>query len=306
MMKMFKIVPNAEIELLDISKKSLAVEFDMHTRDFRPIFLPRKQLYTVSIRGDGLIVNLGRIKLCIGKKSAYFVVLNDDNKELIFSMYLQDKLKNKKLEDKHIPFEFMILEASFEFVLAKTQKHFLSFESRLAKVLSEVSKSPTQANFEKLLLMKKEILSIEKIIQELQDTLTEFLNDDESIDDLVLGSTDFEEDDLESIMDNILEQVIEISHDIHKEKEHIDDTQEIVTLKMATIRNSVIQVDLLVSVAMFILSFGTLVAGFFGMNLQNSFESSVFAFWFVIFAVFILSIILGVLFWKFLKQRYIL
>ncbi len=305
-MKMFKIIPDGDVSLVDISKKTLAIEFDMHTRDFRPIFLPRRQLYTISIRGDGLIVNLGKIKLCIGTQSAYFVLLNDEKRDLAFSTYLTEKLKNKKLEDRHIPFEFMILEASFEFVLAKVQKHFISFEARLAKILSYVSDSPTQENFEKLLLVKKEILSIEKITQELQDTLTELLNDDKAIDELVVANKGFEDDDLESILENILEQVLEIYHDIHKEKENIDDTQEIVTLKMATIRNSVIQVDLLVSVAMFILSFGTLIAGFFGMNLQNSFENSVVAFWFVVFAVFIFSIILGLLFWKFLKQKYIL
>jgi len=305
-MKMFKIIPDGDVSIVDVSKKTLAIEFDMHTRDLRPIFLPRRQLYTVSIRGDGLIVNLGKIKLCIGTKSAYFVLQDDEKRDLAFSRHLWLKLQNKKLEDKHIPFEFMILEAAFEFVLAKTQKHFASFESRLAKILAHVSDAPTQENFEKLLLVKKEILSLEKVIQELQDTLTDLLNDDEAIDELVLVNKDFEDDDLESILENILEQVLEISHDIHKEKESIDDTQEIVTLKMATIRNSVIQVDLLVSVAMFILSFGTLIAGFMGMNLQNSFENSFVAFWFVIFAVFILSLILGLLFWKFLKEKYIL
>lgn len=305
-MKMFKIIPNGEVSLVDVLKKTLAIEFDMHTRDFRPIFLPRRQLYTVSIRGDGLIVNLGKIKLCIGKKSAYFVLQNDERRDLEFSTQLSNKIKNKKLEDTHIPFEFMILEAAFEFILSKTHKHFASFESRLAKVLSQVSDYPTQENFEKLLLIKKEILSIEKITQELQDTLTELLNDDEAIDELVLANKDFEDDDLESILENILEQVIEISHDIHKEKENIDDTQEIVTLKMATIRNAVIQVDLLVSVTMLILAVGTLITGFFGMNLHNSFENYPFGFWFVVFVVCMLSVILGLLFWKFLKQKYIL
>ncbi len=305
-MKMFKIIPNGDISLVDVSKKTLAIEFDMHTRDFRPIFLPRRQLYTVSIRGDGLIVNLGKIKLVIGKKSAYFVLQDDEKRDLAFSTHLKNKLKNKKLEDTHIPFEFMILEAAFEFVLSKTQKHFISFELRLAKVLSQVSEFPTQENFEKLLVIKKEILSIEKITQELQDTLTELLNDDEAIDELVLANKDFEDDDLESILENILEQVMEISHDIHKEKENIDDTQEIVTLKMATIRNSVIHFDLLVSLLTFILSIGTLVSGFFGMNLHNPFEDYPFAFVFVILGVFIFSIILGLLFWKRLKQKYIL
>ncbi len=305
-MKMFKIIPTGEVSLVDVSKKTLAEEFNMHTRDFRPIFLPRRQLYTISIRGDGLIVNLGKIKLCIGNNSAYFVLLNDEKRDLAFSTHLTNKIKNKKLEDAHIPFEFMILEAAFEFVLSKVQKHFISFESRLARVLSQVSEFPTEENFEKLLLIKKEILSIEKVTQELQDTLTELLNDDEAIDELVLANKDFEEDDLESILDNILEQVIEISHDIYKEKENIDDTQEIVTMKMATIRNAVIQVDLLVSVSMLILAFGTLITGFFGMNLQNSFENYAFGFWFVVFAVVVLSVILGLLFWKFLKQKYIL
>jgi hypothetical protein len=305
-MKMYKILPKGETSTQEINKQNLAKDFDMHSRDLRPIFLGRKQLYTISIRGNGIIVNLGKIKLCIGKSFAYFVSLQDDKRDNEFSLYLKKKLTNKKFEDKGIPFEFIILESSFEFVLNKFLKHFNAFEGKLSKILSSVVEKPTPENFEKLLTVKKEILYFEKTSQELQDSLNDLLNDDDTITELVLSNKEFEDDDLESILENLLEQVLELSHDIYKAKESIDDNQEIVTLKMATIRNSIIQLDLIVSLSMFILAFGTLITGFLGMNLFNSLENSKNAFGIIVILIIFISIFTGIFFWKYLKNKNIL
>lgn len=305
-MKMYKILPKGETSTQEINKQDLAKNFAMHSRDLRPIFLGRKQLYTISIRGDGIIVNLGKIKLCIGKLYAYFVSLQDDKRDTEFSLHLKEKLTNKKFEDKGIPFEFIVLEASFEFVLNKLLKHFNAFESKLAKILTSVINQPTPENFEKLLIVKKEILHFEKISQELQDALNDLLNDDKTIEELVVSNKEFEDDDIESILENLLEQVLELSHDIYKAKENIDDNQEIVTLKMATIRNSIIQLDLIVSLSMFILAFGTLITGFLGMNLFNSFENSKNAFWVIVIFIVFISIFTGIFFWRYLKNKNIL
>lgn len=306
-MKMYKITTTGEITPTEISKRLLASKFDMHSRDLRPVFLLR-QLYTVSVRGNGVIVNLGEIKMCIGHEEAFFFSMTSERRERLFSEKLTKKLQNKQLEDHYIPFEFLILEVGFEYILQNILSHFQSFESRLSKLLTKISDLPSQKNFEKLLSFKNELLHLEKSVQELQNAINEVLDDEEEISSLLLDGPNkdhFEEDDAESILENILEQIMELAHKINQEKENIDNTQEIVTLKMATIRNTIIQLDLLASFGTSILAFGTLITGFYGMNLANGMESSRFAFWSIVGSVLILSLLITFLFFRFLKKKQI-
>lgn len=304
---MYHVAFDGTVQQADISKRVLSSKFEMHSRDLRPVFLLR-QLYTVSVRGKGVIINLGEVKMCVGEQEAFFFPMASERRERSFSDRIAEKIQNKQQEDHHIPFEFLILEVGFEFVLQSVLSHFESFESRLEKLLTKISEQPSQKNFEKLLALKKELLHLEKSVQELQGAINEILDDEEEISALLLSGNsvdNFEEDDVESILENILEQIIELSHKVNQKKENIDDTQEIVTLKMATIRNTIIQLDLLASFGTAILAFGTLVTGFYGMNLKNGFEVSPFAFLVVVCGVIFISLITSFFFFRFLKKKQI-
>lgn len=304
-MKMFKITPSGEVSAVQFTKKLLAHEFDMHTRDLRPILFLR-QLFTISVRGDGIIMNLGSVKLCIGQQKAYFFPMLSEKKDQEFSDAIIKKITNKDSEDHHIPFEFLILEVAFDFVLDSTTSHFNSFDNRLTKLLVKLSENPTQNSFEELLRRKKELLRLEKTTQELQDALNEILEDDEEIASILLSeqkTNNFELEDVESILENILEQIMELSHKIYQHKESIDDTQEIITLKMSSTRNVMMQIDLLSSVGTAILAVGTLIAGFYGMNLSNNLEPSFTAFLLISCGVVLISLFGFLLFFRFMKKK---
>lgn len=304
-MKMHYINTSGDISHVSVSKRVLAADFDMHTRDLRPVFLLR-QLFTISVRGNAIILNLGEVKLCIGQSDAYFFPMANEKREMEFSDKIREKIQNKDMEDHHIPFEFLILEVGFEFVLNNITSHFASFEKRLHRLLVKISETPSQKNFEKLLSLKKELARLAKVSQELQDAVNEVLDDEEELSSILLSNVHtehFEEEDVESILENILEQIMEVSHKITQEKENIDDTQEIVTLKMATIRNTIIQLDLVASIGTSILAFGTLITGFYGMNIANGIEGSLLGFFIIVLGILFVSFIAFYLFFRFIKQR---
>ena len=59
---------------------------------------------------------------------------------------------------------------------------------------------------------------------------------------------------MESVIEHAWEQFEDLSHRIHELDEHVDDTQDFITLKMANRRNLIIRFDLIISILTAILS----------------------------------------------------
>lgn len=303
---MYKITKEGKVSYEEVNKKKLAEEFEMHPRDLRPVFMP-KQLYTISVRGHGIVVNMGVIKMCVGKDISYFFHLpSEEDQVKSFVNEVLNKITLTPSENTGIPFEFLVLEVGFEFMIQGFLAHFQSFERRLEKLLRKISDMPTEVNFEKLLSMKKETSRIARSIQELQQSLDEVLDDEDEILALHVSQKEKEEIDtevIESILENILEQVMEISHKIEEKKENIDDTLEIVTLKMTTIRNSIIRFDLLANISSAVLTVGALVGGFYGMNVPNHLEENPYMFWVIVGGCFLFMFLFLVWFFRYLREK---
>jgi len=304
-LQLFHITSQGKNSQIDLQKKEISEKFDMHTRDLRPVYLSH-QLFTISVRGEAVVVNLGKLKLIIGIHETLIFPMKNERKLRKFLEILSKKLQKRAEEDREIPFEFIVLETAFTFILKDISKHFDVFEKQLEKLLEEISESPSQKNFGNLLLKKKEILLLEKPAQEIKNALYEVLEEEDEIEELWISKnkhSDFEEDDVESILENLLEQVTEISHKLADKKENIDDTQEIITLKLSSIRNTIIQYDLLLSAFAVIFSGGTLVSGFFGMNLLNHQENNQDMFFWIVTSTLTFSLIFLFLFFILIKKK---
>ncbi len=303
-MKAFRITSNGTVEIREVMKKDLSTRFNIHSRDLRPVLLMR-QLSTISVRGDAVIINLEDLKMIVGEARAYVLFSGHEKLTREFVDLLSEKLETKG-EDTNAPFEFLLLESAIFFTLERIDMNFYNFEKILTKTLFDISNKPTEELFEKLLSLKKRLSGLEKRVQEIQDSLEDLLEDDQEMSDLRLSKgteETFSIDSIESILDNALELVIEISNKIAEKKENIDDTQEILTLKMSSIRNTVIKLNLFTGVGATILAFGTLITGFYGMNLRNQWEDSPWGFFVVTGTIiFILFVFLSLFYW-FLKKR---
>lgn len=310
-MQVTKITPHGNASQVEVNTKFLTKKFDMHVRDLRPVFLQR-QLFTVSVRGKGIVVNLGIIKIIIGSTESFLLNTGNEKASKNFCAQMLQKLEEQK---KHhddtttIPFEFLLLEEAFIVVLAKIHIYFETFSPQLDILLKTLTDNPTQSNFEELLVLKKEISGMEKTVQELQNAVEEVLDDDDEMKDIILSANtvpSFEADDAESVLENILEQIMEIAHKIVEKKENIDDTQEILTLQMASIRNTIIQFDLIASIGTSILAVGTLVTGFYGMNLNNQTQHHPYMFFIIVGSVLMISSLSLFSLWKYMRKKKIL
>ena len=97
--------------------------------------------------------------------------------------------------------------------------------------------------------MKKKVGKIQTEIDSYDEILNEFLNDDENLVDLRFLKTLSQDhlEEVESVVENLSQQVEQISNQVAEIEENLDDNQEILSLKIANKRNTIIRFDLVIS-----------------------------------------------------------
>jgi magnesium transporter len=88
-----------------------------------------------------------------------------------------------------------------------------------------------------------------------------------------------EHEEIEVLLESFSKQVEEIVNEAETIEGNVQSTQEIVELILDSNRNSLLALDLKISIATMGLGTGTLIAGLFGMNLTSHLEDSAHAFY---------------------------
>lgn len=305
-MEGIKIHVGGNSEECNVSRKVILREFSLHNRDLRPIFLTN-QVATLLVRKDSLVVNFLRLRLVIGKDVAY--VFNTANKDS-FTKFV-DSVASRLRADHEMPFEFVVLETALEHVCQVLEGKFAYIQETTQILLEKLQTAATEDNFEKLLMVKKKVSNIETHATEIHAALLETLEDDEDLSDMYLsdfprqdGEPDTEE--IESILDNYLEIIEDISHQIAELKSNIDSTQEIITLKLSSLRNTIIKVDLFISFITAIMAIGALIVGAFGMNLTSHFETNPYSFYIVLGSIAVFSLLFLLSSYRYFRKQKIL
>jgi len=286
----------------ELGRRALAVDFDLHHRDLRPLFSVR-QVATIFSRGEAIIANLGLVKLLISKDRV--LVFNLDNPDIknTFIPGLKDKLKNIT-KDHH--FELVALDFAMNYKVQNMKSQSADLEKSVNKVLKILNQDYGQINLEKLLKLKKKISKFEIAVRENQEAGEEILEDDDELIDLCLSQkkkkiVDFEE--AESILDSYVEQVEDIAHRVDELNENIDDTQEILSLKINSLRNSIIKFELIATLLAALFSLFAVITGLYGMNIRNNLEENPIAFGLIAMSFVLISFVLSVITWRFLKHK---
>lgn len=275
---------------LEVSRKDLTKKFGVHTRDLRPIFA-KKQAITITSRGESIIINFHSVKMVVGKNGVY--VFNLENKKII-DYFLPLLLKKIKDPGEKIRFEHLIIEVALQYMVEKLNRRFDEVERASEQIFQKLqSEKIDDHTFEQLLHLKKRLSKLATKVKDIEDGLEELVEDDDELADLYLGvKSPSDTEDAESILENSLEQIEDVAHKIYELNENIDDTQEVLTLKMSNLRNVIIRFDLLLTAATGILAILAVVVGFYGMNIPNQMEKDSEAIWgvaIVLMAVFILG-----------------
>jgi len=276
-MQTLEILATGKIAEKEFSRKAITEEFDIHSRDLRPIFT-KKQTTSVLARGNCIIVSLHSVKMVIGNKKTF--VFNLEKKKIpeYFIPLLVEKVEKTKKEETR--FEHALLETALYYVMEKMQRRFEDIERVSDQLMQKLrAEKVHDQTFEQLLHLKKRLSKLKTTVDEIEGEVTELVSDDEELNDLYLGvKSPNDTNEIESILENILEQVEDVSHKIDELEENIDDTQEILALRMSNMRNTIIKFDLLVSTATGVLALLAVVTGLYGMNLKNNLEQNSQAF----------------------------
>ncbi len=284
------------------NKRSLAAEFDLHMRDLRPIYSLR-QVSTIMRRGQGVIVNFKSLKLLIASDRVLVFNLENPNIEKHFLPYLQAMLN--KNEDA--PFGLRVIDACLREVVRHVKTKFDRIEKTSQALLQSLETTTQDETLTQLLHLKKRLSQLESRAQEIEDLISELLESDEDLGELLFDEkTEENLKETESILEDSLEQVEVISHQIDELNENIDDTQEIISLRLASLRNRIIRFDLIISVITSIFALLAVVVGLYGVNLKNFFENSDYAFLGLTILLIILTIICWIAIKKYMERHKLL
>lgn len=291
----------------DVTRKALVEALDIPFRDLRPIF-SISQVATIFARGRGIVLNLGVIKMLITNDRVW--IGNTDDDEVIKTI-APGLTKAIKADAAGVDFELRVMEFALNHKLEKMKRTLEELERAIDKILKRVASQYDDQNLERLLLLKKKLTRFEIIVQENEAAALEVLDDDEELQDLCISqivkktkNIDFEE--VESIFESFTEQLERMRYRLEHLKENIDDTQEIVALKLQNRRNHIIRYDLMATLITALFSLLAVVTGLYGMNIRNNLEQNHEAFWIIAVSFLITFVLFSVLVRWYLKRRKIL
>ena len=292
-----------ETKEIEVVRRDLAQEFDSHIRDLRPIFSLR-QMPTIARRGKSIVINFRAVKVVVGADKV--LVFNIDD-EKIFESFVAQLTERIIAREEVTRFEHVVLDVSLSYILGKTLDNFEKARRLVERILALLRTQHHDDLFEKLLTAKKTLSKLGKNTRELNELLDDILDDDEDLSELSLSKKSKDtDDDVESILENALEQVEDIANRIDELDDNIDDTQEILTLKLSSRRNKIIQVDLILTSITAVFALLAVVTGLFGMNILNNIESSNEAFWWVTGGMIVFGIASSVMAHLWMKKKKIL
>ena len=258
--------------------------------------VPRRAIPVIIPRQDSILVNFGNIRAVVQTDA---VLLMDAHSAYVkhFALELQEIFQSSHLpsmlihDDIQEPDELIFLEHVLKDAVKSFNRRLRLYEpivdSFLDKVASEVMEDSTGAHL--LVPLKDALQSFEIQVQQSFQCLTDLLNNDEEMLDLLLTEqaearmTNQEvafdrHEQVELLLGVYARQLSNSLYEIRYLLNRLQSKQEFVSLALAGYRNRLVRMNVNLGIGALSLGLGTTVAGFFGMNLINGLETSPTAF----------------------------
>ncbi|KAF9938030.1 magnesium ion transporter [Modicella reniformis] len=273
-------------------KSDLCQQYGLHARDLRKIdggF--SNQMPVVLVRPELILVNLGHIRALI-KSDLVVLFDSSDSKDRIedspFVKDLQDKLKMSTVDAEGQPMEFRALEAIFISVVASLHADMEILVHFVTKLLAHLEDEIDQHKLKELLQYTKKVSRFESRILLIRGVFDDLLSTDEDLAGMYLTEkrkghprlTD-SHDEVEILLEAYMKQVEEIANVVALVKHSIQSTEDFVNVFLGAKRNQLLLFELRIAMGTLGISSGTIIAGFYGMNLINYLEHNPYGFWVV-------------------------
>ncbi|KAA6414191.1 MAG: hypothetical protein FRX48_02553 [Lasallia pustulata] len=283
----------------ELKKAELIVKYGLLPRDLRKI--DSSLLPHILVRPSAILINLLHLRVLIkSNRVLVFDVYGSRNSEIQSSfMYeLEGKLQQKEgsRQAGGLPYEFRGLEAVLISVTSALEMEFKGVRTPVVEVLRELETDIDRDKLRNLLIYSKKLGTFEQRARLVRDAIDNLLEDDEDLAAMYLterrrgvlrkAENHAEVEMLLESYHKVCDEIVQVSGNLIN---MIRNTEEIVKAILDANRNSLMLLDLKVSIGTLGIGFGAFIAALYGMNLKNFIEESDFGFTGVSAASFIFA-----------------
>lgn len=276
----------------EFKKSELIAKYGLLPRDLRKI--DSSVLPHILVRPSAILINLLHLRVLI----QYNRVLvfdaygsTDSYTQSLFMYDLEGKLRQKAdpramSNNSYLPYEFRALEAVLISVTSGLEAEFALVRDPVTHILRELEEDIDREKLRHLLIHSKKLGTFEQKARLVRDAIDDLLNADDDLAAMYLterqksGKPRVENDhqEVEMLLESyhkICDEIVEISGNLIS---NIRNTEEVVKAILDANRNQLMLLDLKFSIGTLGLAGGTLIAGLYGMNLENFIEETNYGF----------------------------
>ena len=269
----------------EFKKSELIAKYGLLPRDLRKI--DSSVLPHILVRPSAILINLLHLRVLI--QSDRVLVFDaygstDSYTQSLFMYDLEGKLRQKPdpRSPATLPYEFRALEAVLISVTSGLEAEFALVRDPVTHILSALEEDIDREKLRHLLIHSKKLGTFEQKARLVRDAIDDLLNADDDLADMYLTShkttntprEDTDHQEVEMLLESyhkICDEIVEISGNLIS---NIRNTEEVVKAILDANRNQLMLFEIKVSVGTLGLAGGTLIAGLYGMNLNNFIEET--------------------------------
>lgn len=285
----------------EFKKSELIAKYGLLPRDLRK--LDSSVLPHILIRPSAILINLLHLRVLI--QSDRVLVFDaygstDSYTQSLFMYDLEGKLRQKadpRNGSTYLPYEFRALEAVLISVTSGLEAEFALVREPVTHILAELEEDIDRDKLRHLLIHSKKLGTFEQKARLVRDAIDDLLEADDDLSAMYLterkatGKPRPEDDhqEVEMLLESyhkICDEIVEISGNLIN---NIRNTEEVVKAILDANRNQLMLLEIKFSVGTLGLAGGTLIAGLYGMNLNNFIEETHWGFGSVTAVCFVLS-----------------
>ncbi|ETN40205.1 uncharacterized protein HMPREF1541_04481 [Cyphellophora europaea CBS 101466] len=293
----------------EFKKSELIAKYGLLPRDLRKI--DSSVLPHILVRPSAILINLLHLRVLI--QSDRVLVFDaygstDSYTQSLFMYDLEGKLRQKadprspSSSTSYLPYEFRALEAVLISVTGGLEAEFTLVRDPVTHILRALEEDIDREKLRHLLIHSKKLGTFEQKARLVRDAIDDLLNADDDLAAMYLsersksGTSRPENDhqEVEMLLESyhkICDEIVEISGNLIS---NIRNTEEVVKAILDANRNQLMLLEIKFSVGTLGLAGGTLIAGLYGMNLNNFIEETDWGFGAVSVVCFGLSAIISI------------
>jgi len=258
---------------------------------------------TILVRKHGILVNILHIRALIKHDTVFLFDSYGSTDSSLHSLFLYNLGHNLRIGAKAsggLAYEFRALEAMLSSVAQALESEMSNLRTLTVELLDGLESEIDREKLKLMLQYSRKNSACLKRASLVQACIDEVLEQDEDLADMYLTQKfEFEHDrasddheEIEMLLESFSKQVEGIVNDVENLVANVKSTEEIVELILDSNRNSLLALDLKISIGTMGLGAGALIASAFGMNLDSGLSDHPTAFWIACGTLAMISLII--------------